>query len=231
MDTGSTKVRTHLTTNRWVDRRRSMRRNPLVRRLERIFALRLLLALATALLLLALVNRWEQCRQNSMDRQCWLHDAGGVVSVANLEALSIVTASVLFVLEAGRRRQRDHIDAMELILSCRQAGVRFSFARNDAIELLAAAGIWLDGQDFSGLVLDEIVLPGARLLGVTLAGASLRDADLRRCDLQGADLRDSDLCGADLRGANLEQADLRGAQLQGARLEGARLQGTKPQLV
>jgi hypothetical protein len=231
LDTGSTKVRTHLTTNRWVDRRRSMRRNPLVRRLERIFALRLLLALATALLLLALVNRWEQCRQNSMDPRCWLHDAGGVVSVANLEALSIVTASVLFVLEAGRRRQRDHIDAMELILNCRQAGVRFSFARNDAIERLAAAGIWLDGQDFSGLVLDEIALPGARLQGVNLAGASLRDANLFQCDLQGANLRDADLCGADLRGANLEQADLGGAQLQGARLEGARLQGAKPQLV
>ena len=231
METSLPKAKVHPTRPSWVDRRRRLRRIPLLRWLERVFALRLLLALAVALLLLALVNRWEQCRQHSMEIQCLLKDAGGVVNVANLEALSIVTASVLFVLEAGRRRQRDHIDAMELILNCRQAGVRFSFARNDAIERLSVAGIWLDGQDFSGLVLDDIAVPGARWRDVNLTGSSLRGANLRACDLQGANLRDADLCGADLRGSNLANADLRGAQLQGALLEGAQLQGAHFQLV
>jgi uncharacterized protein YjbI with pentapeptide repeats len=153
---------------------------------------------------------------------CLIHDAGGVMSVGNLEALSIMTASFLFMLEAGPRRQRDHLDAMELILSCRQAAVRFSYARNEALELLAAAGIWLDGQDLSGIILDEIRLTGARMQGVNLSGSSLRQADLRECDLRGADLR-----GADLRGARLEGACLEGAHLDGAWTDGAML-GTAP---
>jgi uncharacterized protein YjbI with pentapeptide repeats len=147
---------------------------------------------------------------------CLVHDAGGVLSVGNLEALSIMTASFLFVLEAGQRRQRDHLDAMELILSCRQAGVRFSYARNQALERLADAGIWLDGQDFSGIVLDEIRLPGARMQGVNLSCTSLRQADLTDCDLRGANLRNVDLRGARLQGACLEDACLEGALMDGA---------------
>jgi hypothetical protein len=207
---------------RWVERRRYLRRFRLIRWLERYFALRLVCALTAAFLMLVLVNRWEQCRQHGMDPGCLIHDAGGVMSVGNLEALSIMTASFLFMLEAGQRRQRNNLDAMELILSCRQAGVRFSYARNEALELLAAAGIWLDGQDLSGIVLDEIRLTGARMQGVNLSGSSLRQADLRECDLRGADLR-----GADLRGARLEGACLEGARLDGAWTDGAML-GTAP---
>jgi len=207
---------------RWVERRRRLRRFRLIRWLERYFALRLCCALTGAFLMLVLVNRWEQCRQHGMAAGCLIHDAGGVMSVGNLEALSIMTASFLFMLEAGPRRQRDHLDAMELILSCRQAAVRFSYARNEALELLAAAGIWLDGQDLSGIILDEIRLTGARMQGVNLSGSSLRQADLRECDLRGADLR-----GADLRGARLEGACLEGAHLDGAWTDGAML-GTAP---
>lgn len=201
---------------RWVDRRRSLRRLWFFRSLERYFAIRLIVALTIAFLMLVMVNRWEKCRQASLSTACLVHDAGGVLSVGNLEALSIMTASLLFVLEAGQRRQRDHLDAMELILSCRQAGVRLSYARNEALEQLAAAGLWLDGQDFSGIVLDEIRLPGARMQGVNLAGTSLRLADLSDCDLRGANLRDVDLRGARLDGACLEGACLDGAFMDGA---------------
>ena len=207
---------------RWVERRRCLRRLRLIRWLERHFALRLCCALTAAFLMLVLVNRWEQCRQQGMAPGCLIHDAGGVMSVGNLEALSIMTASFLFMLEAGQRRQRDHLDAMELILSCRQAGVRFSYARNEALELLAAAGIWLDGQDLSGIILDEISLTGAQMQGVNLSDSSLRQADLSECDLRGADLR-----RADLRGARLEGACLEGAHLDGAWMDGAML-GTAP---
>ena len=210
-------------SERWIERRERQLHSPLLRRLDRSFPLRLLLALCGALLSLAVVNRWEQCRQQKMAAGCLWHDAGGVVSVDNLEALSIVTDSLLFVLEGGKRRQRQHIEAMELILFCQQAGVRYSLARNDAIELLCEAGIGFDGFDFSGIDLHRLQVQGARWPEVKLAGSILRAANLNGADLRRADLRQTDLEDADLRGANLEGADLRGARLAGAKLAGARL--------
>ena len=204
---------------RWVERRRLLRRIPPLRWLEQIFVLRLLLAIVLAMAALALVNRWEHCRNQSLAPACLLRDAGGIVTVANLEALSILTASILFVLEGGRRRQRQHVEAMELITSRQQAGVRLSYARNDALELLSHAGIDLDGLDLRGVTLDDLQVPGARWHGVQLRGASLQRANLRHSDLRGANLQDADFRAADLRGA-----DLRGANLQGTRLDGARLQ-------
>jgi hypothetical protein len=208
---------------RWLERRERRLRSPLLRRLDRSFPLRLVLALCGALLALGLVNRWEQCRDQRMAPGCLWHDAGGVVSVANLEALSIITAALLFVLEGGKRRQRQHIEAMDLIVSCQQAGVRYSLARNEAIELLSEAGIGFDGFDLSGLDLHALRAPGVRWPQVRLVASDLRGADLRGADLRGTDLRDADLQDADLREANLDGADLRGARLEGARLEGAQL--------
>ena len=214
------------TRARWVDRRRRRRHLAPVRWLEQVFALRLLLALAMAIVALALVNRWEHCRNHNLSPACLVRDAGGVVTVANLEALSILTASILFVLEGGRRRQREHVEAMELILTCQQAGVRVSHARDQALEQLVGAGLWLDGLDLRGATLDELRIPGARWRGAQLAGASLRQANLRDCDLQGADLSDADLSGADLRDADLAGANLHQTCLEGARLSGARIDAT-----
>ena len=197
----------------WTERRRRRLRSPLLRKLDRSFRLRLLLALLAAIVALALVNRWEQCRDLKMARGCVWHDAGGVVNVDNLEALSIVTAAILFVLEGGKRRQREHVEAMELVYSCQEHRIRLSHARNEALEQLCEAGIELHGLDLSGADLSEIRLPAARLQGVKLVGT-----DLSRADLRGADLR-----GADLSGALLE-----GALLEGALLEGALPKGLEP---
>ncbi|MBM5824775.1 MAG: pentapeptide repeat-containing protein [Cyanobacteria bacterium M_surface_10_m2_119] len=131
-----------------------------------------------------------------MARGCVWHDAGGVVNVDNLEALSIVTAAILFVLEGGKRRQREHVEAMELVYSCQEHRIRLSHARNEALEQLCEAGIELHGLDLSGADLSEIRLPAARLQGVKLVGT-----DLSRADLRGADLRGADLSGALLDGA------------------------------
>jgi hypothetical protein len=197
----------------WTERRRRRLRSPLLRKLDRSFRLRLLLALLAAIVALALVNRWEQCRDLKMARGCLWHDAGGVVSVDNLEALSIVTAAILFVLEGGKRRQREHVEAMELVFHCQEHRIRLSHARNEALEQLCEAGIELHGLDLSGADLSEIRLPAARLQGVKLVGT-----DLSRADLRGADLR-----GADLSGALLD-----GALLEGALLEGALPKGLEP---
>ncbi|MFM7674762.1 MAG: pentapeptide repeat-containing protein [Synechococcus sp.] len=217
----------------WVERQRRRRRSPALRLLDQSFGLRLLLAAVAATATLGGVNRYEHCRALHFAPGCVWQDGGGVVTVGNLEAFSIMTAAFLYVLEGGKRRQREHLDAHEVILACQQAGVRYAPSRNDALELISRAGLELHGWDLSGIDLDRIQIPGARWHGVNLSGSSLRGADLRRvdlgqanlhaADLSRADLRQADLRGTDLSGADLRQADLRGALLEGTALEGALL--------
>jgi hypothetical protein len=207
------------------------------RLLEHSFRFRLLLAAAGAGLLLGGVNRWEHCRSHHFESGCVLADPGGIVTVGNVESLSIVTAAFLFLLEGGKRRRREHLEAMEVILSCQQAGARLSHARNQALELLSESGLWLDGVDLSATNLDDLRVPYARWRDVNLSNSSLRrallaDADLQHSDLSGADLSQANLQHADLRGAkmqgcNLSHADLRGADLRGADLIGANTAGIR----
>jgi uncharacterized protein YjbI with pentapeptide repeats len=234
-------------TPSWAERQRVRRRRRWHRLLEGSFPFRLSLAIVSAGLLLAAVNRWEQCRSHDFARGCLTRDAGGVINVGNVESLSIVSAALLYVLEGGQRRRREHIEAMEVILACQQAGARLSHARNDALQRLSEAGLWLDGLDLSRTELQDLQAPHARWRAMTLQGANLRGACLHDTDLQGsdlsgalltqADLRHADLRAvnlqgaclrcADLRGANLRDADLRDADLEGARLEGADLEGAR----
>lgn len=203
---------------------------------EHHFPLRLLLALVAAGSLLGLVDRWENCREQRFARGCLTRNADGVVSIGNVESLSIVTAAFLYLFEGTQRRQRENLEAMEVILSCQQARAKLSHARNDALETLSRRGLWLDGLDLSGAQLDDLLVPHARWRDVNLQGASLQrarlqDSDLQNADLRGADLRQACLQHADLRGAvlsgcDLRQADLRGADLRGALTDGARLEGT-----
>lgn len=203
--------------------------------IDHFFPLRLLLALVAAGALLGAVDRWENCRSHDFAPGCLRRDAGGIVTVGNVESLSIVTAALLYLLEGGQRRQRENLEAMGVILDCQQAGARLSYARNDAIEKLSARGIWLDGLDLSLAQLQGLRAPHGRWRGVNLHqaclnGACLHDTDLQGADLSGSDLRQAglahaDLRDADLRGADLRLADLRGADLRQARMEGARLDG------
>ena len=210
----------------WVEREQRRRRSRWRQLLDGSFSMRVLLATGAATVLLITVNRWEHCRKAGFAQGCLLADAGGVINVGNVESLSIVSAAFLYLLERNRHRQREHLEAMEVLLSCQQAGARLSLARNDALENLSARGLWLDGLDLSHAVLQELRAPHGRWRAVSLHGADLRhaclhDADLQQSDLSQADLRHCDLRHADLRGANLRDADLRGADLTGAALEGA----------
>jgi Pentapeptide repeats (8 copies) len=161
--------------------------------LDHAFPLRLLLALVAAGALLGGVNRWENCRSTHFAHGCLFRDPGGIVTVANVEALSIVTAAFLYLLEGQQRRQRENLRAMEVILSCQQAGARLSLARNDALEALSAQGLWLDGLDLHGAVLDALQAPYGRWRCTNLRQASLQQACLHDTDLQGADLAGADL--------------------------------------
>lgn len=214
----------------WEDVQRRRQGSRFHRLLEHSFRFRLLLAAAGAGLLLGGVNRWEHCRSHHFEPGCVLADPGGIVTVGNVESLSIVTAAFLFLLEGGKRRRREHLEAMEVILSCQQAGARLSHARNQALERLSESGLWLDGVDLSATNLDDLRVPYARWREVNLSHSSLRrallaDADLQHSDLSGADLSQANLQHADLRGANLQGSDLRDADLTGADLSGADLVG------
>ena len=205
--------------------------------IDHSFPLRLLLALVAAAAFLGVVNRWENCRSHDFARGCLQRDAGGIITVSNVESLSIVTAALLYLLEAGPRRRRENLEAMGVIMDCQQAGARLSYARNEAVEKLSARGIWLDGLDLSRAHLEQLRAPCSRWRSVNLhqaclKGACLHDIDLQGADLSGADLRGAqlahaDLRGADLRGADLRQADLCGADLRQALLEGALLDGVQ----
>ena len=197
---------------------------------EHHFPLRLLLALLAAGLLLGLVDRWENCRDHQFQQGCLMRNTDAVISISNVESLSIVTAAFLYLFEGTQTRQRENLAAMEVILSCQQARARLSHARNDALETLSRRGIWLDGLDLSLAQLDDLQAPHARWRAVNLQNASLRraclhDTDLQEADLSGADLRQARLEHADLRGAMLRGCDLRGADLRGSDTAGARLDG------
>ena len=222
---------------RWAQIQREQQRQPIYRLLDRSFSFRLLLAAGSAFTLLVGVNRWEHCRQHNFSSGCLLRDGGGIVSVGNVESLSIVTAAFLFLLEGRKRRQRENLEAMEVIVACQQAGAKVSYARNSALELLSDSGLWLDGLDLNHANLDELQASGGRWREVNLSGSSLRnawfqDADLRDANLSGTDLshacfRHADLRGANLQGANLSHTDLRGADLSGACTEAVQLTGTQ----
>jgi len=229
-------------SKRWAQIQRERRQNWFYRLVDRSFAFRVSLAASSALLLLMVTNRWAHCRELGFGTGCLQRDAGGIISVGNLEALSVATAAFLYLLEGRQRRQQQNVDAFKLILTFQQSGAKLSFARNEALEQLSDAGLWLDGLDLSGANLDGLSADGGRWRGVNLRQASLRqahfeDADLGGCDLreadlsQGnfrhADLRGADLSGAHLSGADLSHADLRGANLQGADLTGARTDGAQ----
>ena len=221
---------------RWAQIQREQRQNWFYRLLDRSLAFRLLLAATSALLLLMGTNRWDHCRDQGFSSDCLQRDAGGIISVGNLEALSIATAAFLYLLEGRQRRQQQNVDALKLILTFQQAGAKLSYARNEALEQLSEAGLWLDGLDLSRANLDQLSACGGRWRQVNLSQASLQnaqfeDADLGGCDLREADLshghfRHADLRGANLSGANLSHADLRGADLRGAITDGAQTDGT-----
>lgn len=205
----------------WLEQQQRRRRIRLLRLLDEGFGVRLLLAITAAGLLLGAVNRWENCRHHGFAHGCLLVDPGGIVSINNVEALSICSAAFLYLLEGGQRRRREHRDAMDVIYRCQEAGLRYSLMRNEALERLCHSGIWLDGLDLRQAQLEALQLRHGRLRGLNLQGAVLRDACLQDADLQGSDLAGADLGGADLRQATLRNSDLRGADLGGAALEGA----------
>lgn len=210
----------------WFENQQRRRRSPFFRRLDRSFQFRVLIAAACSFALLSAVNRFENCHSSRLAPDCLTSDYLDIISIGNVESFSIVAAAFVYLFEAGKRKEREHQEMVELLLAQKQAGATNSLGRIRALEDLSAAGVWQDGFDLQHTNLEGLRIPFSRWRGANFAGSVLRDADLHGVDLQGADFTDADLSGADLSGADLSGARFQGACLQRADLRGARLSGT-----
>ena len=210
----------------WAQRQQRRHDSRLLRLLDGSFAVRLALSAGSALALLLVVNSYATCRNQNWSKGCLFRDAEALISVGNVESLSIVTAAFLYLLEGHKRRQRENLEAYELLQTCNASGARWLMGRIHALESLNNAGLSLAGQQLAGFDLHNLQAPHGDWQETNLENSVLRHANLAGTDLRGANLRGCDLQGADLRGANLRDASLEGADLTGAQLEGADLSGT-----
>ncbi|MBE9152623.1 MULTISPECIES: pentapeptide repeat-containing protein [unclassified Cyanobium] len=213
-------------TSTWYDQQQRRRRSPFFRQLDRSFQFRVLIAAACSFVLLSAVNRFENCHRARLEPDCLTSNYLEIISIDNAEAFSIVAAAFVFIFEAGKRREREHHEMLDLLLSDRQAGTTNSLGRIRALEDLSAAGIWQDDFDLQRANLEGLHIPFSRWRGANFSGTVLRHADLHGVDLQGADFSDADLSGADLSAADLRGASFLRARLHQADLRGARLTGT-----
>ncbi|MEA5391408.1 pentapeptide repeat-containing protein [Cyanobium gracile UHCC 0139] len=220
----------------WYARQKRRRESPFFRLLDRSFGFRVLMAAALSFVLLAVVNRFENCHAKAGQADCLTSNVLEIISIGTVESFSIVTAAIFYLLEAGQRKEKEHHEMLELLLAQRQAGASNSLGRLRALEMLSEDGIWQDGFDLEGSNLEGLRIPfgrwrranfsGTVLRNADCHGADLAEADFSRADLTGANFRGADLRGANFTGANLSQTDLRGARVDGAEFRGAHLSRT-----
>jgi len=205
----------------WVERQQRRHDSRFFRLLDNFFLFRLVMAASGALALLFVVNSYATCRNNHWAVGCLRRDVEALVSVNNVEALSIVTAALLYVLEGDKRRQRENLEAYDLLMRCHGSGLKWLIGRIHALESLNRAGLPIDGQQLAGCDLHNLQAPNGHWHGVNLENTVLRNANLAGTDLRGSNLRGADLCNADLRQADLSATDLGGANLRGTDLRQA----------
>jgi uncharacterized protein YjbI with pentapeptide repeats len=210
----------------WLTRQQRRRTYPFFLLLDRSFGFRVLIAAIMAFALLSLVNRFDNCNGADPRENCLTSNFLDVISIGNVESFSIVTAGFVYILEAGRRKEREHHEQLTLLLAEQAAGVKYSLGRIRAIEDLNSDGIWQDDFDLQGTNLEGLRIPFSRWRGCNFANTVLRKANLQGSDLKGANFTEADLTGADLAGSNLSQANFTRAILTNADLSGANLSGT-----
>ena len=169
------------------------------------------MAAALSFALLAVVNRFENCHAKAGQADCLTSNVPEIISIGTVESFSIVTAAIVYLLEAGQRKEKEHHEMLELLLAQRQAGASNSLGRLRALEMLSADGLWQDGFDLGGANLEGLRIPFSRWRGASFSGTVLRNADCH---------------GADLAGADFSRADLSGARGDGAAFGGAQLSRT-----
>ncbi len=210
----------------WYERQKERKSSPFFRLLQYNFRFRLALASIISLMLILAIHRFENCYQNNYSEDCLAADVWSIISVNNIKNFSVVTAAILYILEAGKRKEKEHLDAWKLITAQNEAKVVHSIARIQAVELLSSDGFSLDKQDFEGANLEQLEMPFGQLRQSNLANTVLIRANFQQTDLTGTNLTHADLTEANLSHANLTDADLTGANLTDANLKGANLTRT-----
>jgi hypothetical protein len=210
----------------WYENQCRRRKSPFFRLLDRSFGFRFFVAAVASICLLAAVNRFENCHGDHARDDCLTSSLYEIVSIDNVESFSIVAAGLVYIMEAGRRKEREHQEKFEVILAARNSGFKGHLGRIRALEDLAADGLGQDDVDLHEIFLEGLRLPGSRWRGANfagslLSGANFRHADLQRASFKNADLSGSDLSGADLSNANFTNSILRNVDLRRAKLDGA----------
>ena len=126
----------------WLTRQQRRRDSPFFLLLDRSFGFRLLIAATLSFLLLSLVNRFDNCHGADPSENCLTSNYLDVISIDNVESFGFVTAGLVYILEAGRRKEREHHEQLSLLLAQREAGIKVSLGRIRALEDLNADGIW-----------------------------------------------------------------------------------------
>ncbi|MCP9839247.1 pentapeptide repeat-containing protein [Synechococcus sp. J7-Johnson] len=210
----------------WLTRQQRRHASPFFLLLDRSFGFRVLIAAILSFALLSLVNRFDNCHGADPRENCLTSNFLDVISIGNVESFSIVTAGFVYIIEAGRRKEKEHHEQLTLLLAQQETGVKYSLGRIRAIEDLSSDGIWQDDFDLHGTNLEGLRIPFSRWRGGNFANTVLRKANLRGSDLKGANFKEADLTGADLSGSDLTQANFTRAILTNADLSGAILTGT-----
>lgn len=182
-------------TSTWFSRRQRRRRSPFYLLLDRSFGFRVLIAAGLSFVLLSVVNRFDNCHGSEAVEHCLTSNFLDVISISNVESFSIVTAAIVYMREADRRKEREHHEQLDLLLTLREAGITVSLGRVRAIEDLSADGVWQDNFDLQGTHLEGVRIPHSRWRGGNFAQAVLHRADLRGADLRGTGL-EPDASGA-----------------------------------
>jgi uncharacterized protein YjbI with pentapeptide repeats len=207
----------------WFEKQKLRKKNPFFRLLNRSFSFRLLIASAISLGILGAVHRFEVCHAKNYTSDCLAANLGDIISVGNVESFSIVAAAWLYILEGSKRKQQKNLDALDSLSNQQAAGIVYSLARIEALEMVNETGVYLDNLNLQGANLEGIELSYARLQKANLSNTILLAADLRYADLKGANLSQADLTKAKLIGANLTEVNLSGANLTETDLTDANL--------
>lgn len=205
----------------WLTRQQLRRTSPFFLLLDRSFGFRLLIAATLSFLLLSLVNRFDNCHGADPSEDCLTSNYLDVISIDNVESFGFVTAGLVYILEAGRRKENEHHEKLSMLLAQQEAGIKVSLGRLRALEDLSADGIWQDDFNLQGANLEGVRLPFSRWRGGNFSKTVLRKANLQGSDLQGANFTEADLSEANLAGADLTQANFTRAILTKADLRGA----------
>jgi BTB/POZ domain-containing protein KCTD9 len=209
--------------HRWV----KQKQKSCARLLDRSVPFRIFLSLLGAHAILFAVDQIDRLLPDPSDCQfsfaCLINQFVSLVSVSNLESLSILVVAILYLIESRDRKKQKHYEAWQVIDNAAAARVPTSYARVQALQDLNEDGIFLCGLDLPKADLRGIDLRRANIKYATFSGADLKYANLKEANLEGANINGADLLEINLSGANLQCVNFKGANLTKANLKGANL--------